>query len=634
MSDAGVQSARGRPDSAPTGARASVAAAAEGARAARLPLGVPGVLLALALGTALIAVGFAGGRAHDSWAEVPFWAGWVMSVLVLAAAITGAGWTDRERVLMLALQAAQQSFVRWMYSPLAFTFPDELQHWRTAVSILEFHHLFHPNPSLPVSPAFPGLEEMATALVSLSRIGVFPAGLLLAATSHVVLSVAMFHLYRRVSGSASVAGLGAFLFALNPLHAGFDSMFIYQAPALLLGAVVLESTLGERTAGGRIASGHPQERTAFVVAVICMAALVITHHVTAAVVIAALGVLALLFAAFRSFGALAKRLLALCVVGAAMAVLWVSTEAQAVVSYLGKPLATAAGGVLHLGHQAGTVALPATAQGTPGAWLTVLGTAITAVLVAIGIVLVWRRISPHGGMTLPRAFATVALGYYGVLGIREFAPDGAELAGRLLTFAALFTSVTMAFALVPRPGSARRTRELVRVLAVAASVGIFLGSTMSGWPAPWELVPGTFHISGFESGIDRENTLAVKWFAAHEGGGHRVACEFEACSMFGAYAGAYPIPDEPSLYRETTMSKDVVSLIHRRRIQFVYVDLRMSREAPITGHYFRVGSSQSGGRERRIPLAGLTKFRRAAGVRLIYDSGPIQIYDVRSLPYG
>ena len=86
----------------------------------------------LAAGTLLIAIGYAGGRSHQSWAEVPFWLGWVISVLLLAAAVTDPALSARERLTTVCLQAAQQSFIRWMYSPLAFTFPDELQHWRTA----------------------------------------------------------------------------------------------------------------------------------------------------------------------------------------------------------------------------------------------------------------------------------------------------------------------------------------------------------------------------------------------------------------------------------------------------------------------------------------------------------------------
>ncbi len=81
------------------------------------------------------------------------------------------------------------------------------------------------------------------------------------------------------------------------------------------------------------------------------------------------------------------------------------------------------------------------------------------------------------------------------------------------------------------------------------------------------------------------------------------------------------------------MDKRIVNILHRRAIEFLFVDLRMSREAPITGHFFQTTSSQAGVHDHSVPLVRLTKFRGVPGIDLIYDSGPIQIYDVRRLPY-
>ena len=226
-----------------------------------------------------------------------------------------------------------------------------------------------------MSSVFPGLEELVTGVVSVTHTGLFPAGLIVAAVSHIALSAAMFFLYRRISGNDRVAGVGALLFALNPLHAGFDTMFIYQVPALLLGAAVLEAALGREAM-----DKTRHERSEIVVALVCLAALVVTHHLTAAVVIGTLGVVGALLAAFTRGGPEARRVAGLFVAGAALAAVWVAAEAGSVLSYLGAPLETLATGVLHFGGRAGTVALPATSQGTRGAWLTVAATAIIAAL--------------------------------------------------------------------------------------------------------------------------------------------------------------------------------------------------------------------------------------------------------------
>ena len=585
---------------------------------------VPVVLVAVALGTLLIALAYAAGRSHYAWAPVPFWLGWVGSFLALALVVTSPSLSTRARLGVVLLQAAQQSMVRWMYSPLSFRFPDELQHWRTAVDILSFQHLFHTNPTLPVSPVFPGLEELATSLVSISHIGLFPAGLIVASTAHITLAAATFYLYRRVTGRDSIAGIAAFLFALNPLHAGFDTQFIYEAPALLFGVVVLEIAVSDR----------PRLRVESGIALACLAGLVVTHHLTAAVIIATLAALGIATAFSTRLGLTARRLLWFCLAGVVMATAWVLGKAQPVLTYLGVPLHRVVTGILHFGDVSGTVALPATSGGGPETWLTVLGTLITASLVVSGGALLWRR-APIGSVgPLPRAFALCAFSYFGVLGVREFAPDGAEMAGRLLTFAALFTAVPMAFALVPDLTSSvpGRFMRVARPVAVAAMLGIFLGSMMSGWPAPWEQIPGTFHVGGFESGVDRQNMTAVQWFGTHVGPNKRIACDVTSCALLGAYAEAHPIPDEPSVFYAARVDRSVVGTMRHRQIAYLFVDLRMSTQKPVTGQFFQVPNGRDGAQEGPVPRASLTKFQHVPGINLIYDSGMIEIFQVQRLP--
>lgn len=552
-----------------------------------------------------------------------------MSTVLLGAAITSPVLSARGRVFVVLVEAAQQSFVRWMYSPLSFTFPDELSHWRTASDILHFQHLFHENPRLPVSAVFPGLEEVATALVSLTHIGLFTAGTIVVATSHVALSAAAYYLFRRVGGSARVAGIAAFAFALNPLHAGFDSMFIYQAPALLLGMVALETALDRRE----------EERhrgwASIVLALVCLGGLVVTHHLTAAVFIVALAVIGLLLAILSGFGLTARRLLGLAVAGVLMATVWVIAEAGPVLSYLGTPLGDTISGVLNFGSNAGTVALPTTSQGSSGGWLTIVATILIAILVLIGAAALWKR--PWGGpgrSVLARVFGLCALVYFAVLLVRQFAPDGAELSGRLLVFAALFTSVTIGVALVSGWPARESLRRFGRPAAVLALLVIFLGAKMSGWPAPWEQLPGSFHAAAFESGVDRQNTEAVKWFGRHVGPESRVVCDASVCALAAAYAEADPIPNEAELYYSPTMTPALLETIHERGLEYLIVDRRLSQEQPITGHFFHATPGEAGTRDRPVPLAGLTKFEDVPGIELIYDNGPIQIYDLRGVPHG
>ncbi|MFN8568878.1 MAG: hypothetical protein U0Z44_15485 [Kouleothrix sp.] len=85
--------------------------------------------------------------------------------------------------------------IKLLRSPLAFTFPDELQHWRTINNILEQGRLFAWNPILPISPLYPGLENATSAIISLSGLPIFPAGALLIGVVRLVLMLSLYLLF-------------------------------------------------------------------------------------------------------------------------------------------------------------------------------------------------------------------------------------------------------------------------------------------------------------------------------------------------------------------------------------------------------------------------------------------------------
>ena len=237
-----------------------------------------------------------------------------------------------------------------------------------------------------------------------------------------------------------------------------------------------------------------------------------------------------------------------------------------------------------------------------------------------------------GRTALARTFALCALSYYGVLLVRQFAANGAEFSGRLLVFAALFTSVSVGCALAIGLPVRQSLRRYGRPAAVGALLLIFLGAKMSGWPAPWEQLPGSFHLAAFESGIDRANTEAVKWFGANIGPGHKVVCDASTCALAVAYAEADPVPNEGELYYSPTMTSELLKTIHQRGLEYLILDERLSEERPISGHFFHSNLDEAGSEDGPVPEAGLMKFAEVPGIQLIYDNGPIQIYDLRGTP--
>src|SRR5664280_1446421 len=99
--------------------------------------------------------------------------------------------------LWMSISIGVATFVMTIcYSPTAFAFSDEYQHSFTARSILQTDHLFHANPTLIVSPQFPGMEIVTAQLAKLSGLSIFASGSIIAGACHVVLTGLVYLLAR------------------------------------------------------------------------------------------------------------------------------------------------------------------------------------------------------------------------------------------------------------------------------------------------------------------------------------------------------------------------------------------------------------------------------------------------------
>ena len=101
-----------------------------------------------------------------------------------AARVLSAGATRAERIGILLMLAMGLYLVKVIHSPAGFTFYDELQHWRTVVDSAQQERLFVENPLLRTSPLFPGLEVATQAVMSLTGLSPFVAGLVVTLPNH------------------------------------------------------------------------------------------------------------------------------------------------------------------------------------------------------------------------------------------------------------------------------------------------------------------------------------------------------------------------------------------------------------------------------------------------------------------
>jgi hypothetical protein len=588
--------------------------------ASRLPASV--VALSAATGVLVASAAYTAGRlgyASSPWADRAYWAGQALIVVPVAVRLLSRRLlTAHVTVTLVVVLAVAEYLLKICYSPLAFTFVDELSHWRSTVNLLRAGQLFTVNYGLPISPQYPGLEEVTSALVCVTGLPVFTAGLIVAGVSYLLFVLLLYLLYRDVTGSHRIAGLAALIYSSTPALSSFNSMFVYETLAEAFLGVAL---LAAWRASPRRGTG---ERAGWLaLAVLAIVATVITHHVTSYMLVAALILVTATTLLTRGPRA-ALPLTALAVMSAAAAACWVVFIAPETLGYF-RP--TAEGILQGFGAllNGGSPQAPATStaplgnQALEGADLLVVST-----LLPIGWRHVWRR---HRSQSWVLAMAAGSLGWYAALAIRLGTPNGQELAGRMAPFVYIPVSLVVALAAARLVNAAllRRWGPAAVAAALAGVLTLQFDGLANGWPPYWERLPGSYQVAGFERSMGPEEITAARWTLLKLGPGNRFAADIGAYPALSSYGDQNPLQDVGYLYASPRYTLSQERQAAAQAVRYVFVDRRLSRSLPASGSYFPGESYTS---THPLPMADLTKFDHLPGVARIYDSGNIVIYDL------
>ena len=613
------------------GSRAASPAAAR----SRLPVCV--VALSAALGVLVVAAAFTAGRlghADSPWAHYAYWLGQVLIVVPVAARLLsrrhlGVG----ETVTLVVILTVAEYLVKVCYSPAGFTFGDELAHWRSTVDILQTGKLFGVNDLLPISPHYPGLEEVTAALVSITGLSVFAAGLIVAGVAHLLFVLVLYLLFQRISRSHRIAGVAVLFYVSNPLFQSFDSMFVYQTLALaFFGLTVLAAQYlsAQRTVSDR--GGW------ITIAVLAAFATAVTHNVTSYVLVTALVVITLgsLLAQSRLSAAWAS---VLALVTSAAFTLWIVFAAQATATYLGPAVASALQSLRNVfsGGLSGGAA-PAAVGPLANQALSALTVLAISLLVPVGWWQVWRY---YRGQPWVVAMAVGSVSWYVVVAIRLLVANGSELAGRAATFVYIPAGFIAALAVIRLTDNSlrwpviranvRRRAPLVVAVAVAGATMFVFDGLANGWPPYWERLPGPHQVAGAERSVGPLEIASAQWAAAQLGPGNTFATDSGDFAVLGGYGNQNPLSDVAFLYTSPKLTGSDIQQAADQQIRFILVDRRLSEAPPASGSYF-AGSSAQG--PIPLPLAGLTKFDHVSDVARIYDSGDIVIYHLGEVDYA
>ena len=591
--------------------------------AVRSSLPVSVVPIIAATGLLLVAAACTAGRLGHSgspWVNRTYWLGHGLILGPIAAKLVGRRILTAGETVTLIIVLAVAEYLAWIcYSPAAFTFVDELEHFRSTVNILQSGSLSSVNYLLPISPHYPGLEEVTSAFVSVTGLSVFTSGLIIVGVAHLLFVCVLYLLFREVSGSDRLAGVAMLCYASNPHFASFDSMFIYQTLALpFLGLVLLAAwRLAERDASGRRVSWLG-------FALIAIATMVVTHHVTSYVLAATLFVITLAALVTRDWTTAAWAAV-LAGVSAAAAVSWLVFAAPQTWAYL-QPFANATLHSLQALFAGGHSAAPSTSVGPLGNQMLSAGTVlIVSAIVPVGWWHVWRT---YRNQPWVMAMAILSASWYVTVAVRFTVADGSELAGRAATFTYVPTALMAALAIGHLAGMAVRwLARIIALLAPAVVLMFIFNGLANGWPPYWERLPGRHQVAGAEQSVGPEEIAAAQWTLATLGPGNRFATDTGSYSVLGTYGDQLPLPKVAYLYTSSSFTPSDALQAQAQALRYIWVDQQLSQSLPASGKYFPVDPSV-GKYTHPLPEADLNKFNRVRGITRIYDAGNIVIYEL------
>lgn len=591
------------------------------ARYSQLPVSL--FALSAALGFLLVAAAYAAGRhgqASSALAVRVYWLGQALIVVPTAIRLLGRQVIASAEILVLITSLTVAEYlVTICYNPTAFSFADELEHWRSTVNVLQAGKLFTANYMLPISPQYPGLEELTSALVTLTGLPIYTAGLIVAGTAHLLFVYVLYVIFREISHSDRIGGVAVLCYASNPHFVSFDSMFIYQTLALpFLGLTLL--------AAWRLSYRPPTGARAgwLGLALIMLFATVVTHHVTSYALTITLAAISLTGLATRNLAAAAWAG-SLALLSAVAAIGWMRFAAPDTWGYL-KPFADETlQGIRALVAGGKTRAPPTSVVPTGNQELAAASVLAISALVPVGWWRVWRD---YRRQVWPVTLAVTAAGWYVIVAVRLTVIDGSELAGRAATF--IYVSVAYVVALAVSHLARATWQWQKRILAAAALTVVpmlIFDGLANGWPPYWERLPGPHQVAGSERSVGPEEIAAARWTLAALGPGNRFATDYGNSPILGSYGDQNPVLNVGYLFTSPVYTLSVASQAQALEVRYLLIDQRLSQSLPASGQYFPVDAN-AGRYTHPLPLADLTKFNHAPGVARIFDDGTFVIYDL------
>ena len=438
------------------------------------------------------------------------------------------------REFTIAAVGVYPAVIYRMASPLILGGFDEHLHERTLLDLLHGSGLFAPNPLLPISPQYPGMELFTGTILRLTGMPLMLGMSLVVLLCRLLFVLTIYHAALTVNPSRWAASLVVVIYAVSPQFYFFNSQFAYQTMAITLGVGGLFLLRRAQLAEGAAASRF------FCAAILALIATVITHHVTSWIVLGFLVAWTVLAPrGQRKFLACAAAVMGISIL------LWTDNIVTRLSVYLG-PIAAAVLEELKLfvGGTATPVFAGSGADVTP-TWERVVLIFYSLVCTCAALICGWMLIS--------RALRqrNRMLGLLGALSLAypitlaaHFVPSASDIgdSGVDLPVPTAGAVLFSGDAACPRDQASRSAADIpVAVLLMGLVVGNIHGRSHAWRGADWNILPGPYLVTAEARTQDPETLAAVRWAAAHLPAGSRIVADRVPADLLAAQARLWPV---------------------------------------------------------------------------------------------
>jgi hypothetical protein len=614
----------------------------------------------------MVGAGDALGRTGHQSPVVPlFLAGLTFIFAPCAWRLTGTAATRNERVWVSVILGLGLLASYVFRSPLIFDNFDELNNGATLTRLLDSRALFQSNAILPVSPYYPGIQLVTIATRWLTGLPLLLDQMVVLVLARIVLVLCVFLIVERACHSSRAGGIGVLVYAASPEFYSLGAQYGYQTLAVAFAIAVVYLLFVS------IDATQPKRGGLFALALVSIAGMVVSHHVTAWLTV---GFLVVWAAGLRfiidppgrpATAATAGQMLATddlarsqpgtasrdewlarrkeqsrivglaALVGVVLVGAWTAFLGHVFTGYIDPIIQEAVqnvGSMLRQLHGNRKLFQTSAGGGTPY-WEEALIWAATVFFCFIILIslyaVVWKK-SVRGGKLryLPAAIAAT----YPLAMLSNLSSAAKEVGARTTTFIFFGVAVVVGGWLAGRLVLQRRVIE--RMATIGIAVICFLGSTLYGGGGTLILVDGPYIVGAHERSLGSPSLAMANWVSTHLPAGSQVAVDRDNAGLlsdFGQVDPVSPINGTASparLFFDQQLTTSDIDLIRKDDIRYIVTDTRLTEGLPLFGAYIAPSETPQ---PTRLTAAELDKFNSIPGVYRIYDNGAIQVYDLSLL---